>query len=219
MMRAAPGTTDNLFEKAISEMISDEEYDRLYERQPETLKGRVWLAGFLIRNGRACSRLYDCCFENGDGEQVIAHLMRKIRSDSPELRAMMQAQGAWSADYDAIPDPGPLELTEADRRAGFIRATSGMAGAAGRWRDRAATGLTDEQLAAALVHEIGEWGGSADPDGLCLTYQKAGLKIWISWEIINTVQTPPTFQGRATVAKAREVYGIRDPSDRQLSLL
>jgi hypothetical protein len=31
--------------------------------------------------------------------------MREIRTDSPELRDMMQEQGAWSADYDRIPDP------------------------------------------------------------------------------------------------------------------
>jgi hypothetical protein len=44
-------------------MIDDDEYNRLCERQPITLKGRVWLAAFLIRNGRACSRLYDGSLE------------------------------------------------------------------------------------------------------------------------------------------------------------
>jgi hypothetical protein len=32
------------------------------------------------------------------------------------------------------------------------------------------------------------------------------------------VQDKPLFAGRATIAMAREVYGIRDPSDRQASL-
>lgn len=200
-------------------MMGEEEYQRRYERQPETLKGRVSLAALLIRNGRACSRLYDCCFENGDGDQVIAHLMHRIRTDSPELRAMMQEQGAWSKDYDLIPDPPPFVLTEADRIAGFTRATSGMAGARERWQERAGRGLSDDDLAAALAFEIGEWGGSADPDGLCLTYKRSGLKIWISWEIENTHRTPPTFSGAATIAMARAVHGIKDPADRQLTLL
>ena len=68
-------------------MIDDAEYDELCERPPATLKGRVWLAAFLIRNGRACSRLYDGCFENGDGGQVIAHLMRRIRTNRPSCAA------------------------------------------------------------------------------------------------------------------------------------
>lgn len=199
-------------------MITDAEYDRLCDRQPATLKGRVWLAIYLIRNGRACPRLYDNCFENGDGDQVIAHVMRSIRTESPELRGMMKEQGAWCPAYDQIPDPGSFKLTEDERRAGFIRATSGMSGAQKRWQERTHTGLGDEQLAAALAYEIGEWGGSASPDGLCLTYQKSGLRIWISWEIENTRQTAPAFQGKATIAMARTVYGIKDPADTQLAL-
>jgi hypothetical protein len=199
-------------------MIDDDEYNRLCERQPKSLKGRVWLAAYLIRNGSACTRLYDNCFENGDGGLVMAHLMREIRTESPELRDMMQEQGVWSADYDRIPDPGPFKLTEDDRRTGFMLATGGFSRSKERWQERAATGLTDEQLAEALAYEIGEWGGSASPDGLCLTYQRSGLKIWISWEIENTHQTPPVFQGAATIAMARTVYGIRNPADKQLAL-
>lgn len=200
-------------------MMTEEDYNRHYEHFPRTLKGRVWLAGYLIRNGRGCSRLYDNCFENGDGTEVMAHLMRRIRTEEPELREMMQAQGAWSDNYERVPDPGPLPLTEEDRTAGFRRATCGMQGAAQRWDERAASGLGEQELAAALAYEIGEWGGSASPDGLCLTYQRAGLKIWISWEIENTHQTKPVFEGKKTIAKARLVYGIKDPADKQLSLL
>lgn len=46
-----------------------------------------------------------------------------------------------------------------------------------------------------------------------------GLKIWGSWQGINHVQDRPLFEGRATIAMAREVYGIRDPADRQMSFL
>jgi hypothetical protein len=105
-------------------------------------------------------------------------------------------------------------LTEADRRAGFIRATVGYSGAATRWQERAATGMS----AAALADELGIFGGSCGPDSLSLTYQGAGLKIWISWEVQNHCATAPTFAGKATVAMARLVYGVKDPADRQLAL-
>ena len=102
--------------------------------------------------------------------------------------------------------------------AGFRAATCGMAGAAARWRERAAKGMSDDELAKALASEIGIYGGRSSPDGISLTYQGAGLKIWNSWEIENTHEQPPTFQGRATMAMAREVYWIKDPADSQLAL-
>jgi hypothetical protein len=198
-------------------MISDAEYDRLYLDRPKTRKGRAWLAGYLIRNGRACTRAYDNCFEDGDGGEVLALLMQEVRAD-PDMRRMMKEQGAWSRDYDRTPDPAPLEITEADRIAGFRKATCGMAGAAARWQERAAKSMNDDDLAKALAYEIGAFGGSGGPDSLCLTYQAAGLKIWIGWEIGNTHEQPPTIQGQATVAMARELYGIKDPADKQLAL-
>jgi len=57
------------------------------------------------------------------------------------------------------------------------------------------------------------------PGELSLTYQGAGLKIWISWDICNHAATKPTFEGKSTIAMARLVYGIKDPADRQLALL
>ena len=109
-------------------------------------------------------------------------------------------------------------LTEADKRAGFIRATGGFSGAKQRWAERAARGLSDADLAAALACELGIFGGSCGPESLWLTYQGAGLKIWIAWECQNHRQVAPTFAGSATVAMARLVYGIRDPADRQMAL-
>lgn len=109
-------------------------------------------------------------------------------------------------------------LTEADKRHGFMRATGGFCGAKSRWVERAARGMTDAELAEALAYEIGIFGGSCGPDELWLTYQGAGLKIWISWEIQNHVTTRPTFEGKATIAMARLVYGIKDPTVRQLAL-
>lgn len=108
-------------------------------------------------------------------------------------------------------------LTEADKRNGFIRATNGLSGAE-RWTARAARGMSDAELAEALTFELGIFGGSCGPEQLSLTFQGSGLKIWISWEVHNTVTTKPTFEGKNTIAFARLVYGIKDPADRQLAL-
>ena len=110
-------------------------------------------------------------------------------------------------------------LTDADKRDAFLRATASMSGATQRWAERAARGLTDAELTEALAYELGIFGGSCGPDMLALTYQGAGLKIWISREIHNHVTIRPTFEGKATIAMARHVYGIKDPADRQFSLL
>ena len=115
-------------------------------------------------------------------------------------------------------DTAQREITEADRLAGFIRATSNMAGAKRRWNERARTGLTDANLAQALAFEIGIMGGSCGPDSIWLSYQAAGLQIWISWESHSTSATKPVFAGNATIAMARRVYAIKDPADIQLAL-
>jgi hypothetical protein len=93
-----------------------------------------------------------------------------------------------------------------------------MQGASERWAQRAARGLTDEQLAEALRYELGIYGGFCGPGMLSVSHQGAGLKIWASWEIHNTVTDAPAFKGAATVATARQVYGIRNPEDKQLAL-
>ncbi|WP_334147239.1 hypothetical protein [Hyphomicrobium sp.] len=110
-------------------------------------------------------------------------------------------------------------LTEADKRKGFMRATGGFSRSRERWAERAARGMSDTALAEALAREIGIFGGSCGPGELWLTYQGAGLKIWISWEVCNHVTTRPTFEGSVTITMARLVYGINDPADTQLTLL
>lgn len=44
------------------------------------------------------------------------------------------------------------------------------------------------------------------------------LKIWASRSAPNIVTNTPVFEGRATIAMAREGYGIRGPAGRQLPL-
>lgn len=109
-------------------------------------------------------------------------------------------------------------LTDAEKRFGFIRATGGFSGARQRWAERAARGMTDAELAEALAFELGIFGGSCGPGALWLAFQGAGLKIWMSWDIQNHVTTRPTFAGSGTIAMARLVYGIKDPSNAQLAL-
>ena len=110
------------------------------------------------------------------------------------------------------------QLCTDDKLYAFKRATGGIERSVKRWAERASTGLTDEELADALAYEIGIFGGSCGPGEIYLIYQRAGLKIWAGWESLNHVTDPPLFEGRATIAMAREVYGIRDPSDTQYSL-
>ncbi|MBZ9944506.1 hypothetical protein LB533_25765 [Mesorhizobium sp. BR1-1-13] len=112
----------------------------------------------------------------------------------------------------------PRPLTEADRIAGFRRATCSMAGARERWRERARTGLSNQEPAEALAYELGIFGGCGGPDCLSLTYKGAGLKIWISWETHNSYQMKPTFSGGTTIAMARLIYGVKDPYEVQLAL-
>ncbi len=110
-------------------------------------------------------------------------------------------------------------LTEDDKRKGFLRATGSFSGAKVRWAERADRGLSDADLAKALAYEMGIFGGSCGPDDLWLTFQGAGLKVWISWESQNHYTARPCFEGKTTIAMARLVYGIKDPADRQLALL
>ncbi|BCH14955.1 hypothetical protein MesoLjLa_18060 [Mesorhizobium sp. L-2-11] len=109
-------------------------------------------------------------------------------------------------------------LTDADRREGFMRATGGFSRSKERWAERAVLGMTDAELAEALTFELGIFGGSGGPDTLDLTFQGAGLKIWISWGVHNHVIMKPTFEGKSSIAMARLVYGIKDPADKQLAL-
>lgn len=109
------------------------------------------------------------------------------------------------------------ELTREDIENAFRRATQSFAGSRARWAARAATGLTDADLAAALKYELGIWGGSRCRDSVKVTYQGAGLKIWATWSY-GYPRPAPILEGNRTVAFAREYYRIPDPADTQMSL-
>lgn len=110
----------------------------------------------------------------------------------------------------------PRPDTEADKTEMFRLATASLHTRQG---NRFESGMTTAELQEALQGRLGIFGGSGGPDRPSLSYQSAGLKIWGAWEAINHIQTPPLFQGSGTIAKAREVYNIRDPDEPQLSLL
>jgi len=111
------------------------------------------------------------------------------------------------------------ELTPEDKRLAFIRATRGMSRAVERWADRAAKDMTDEQLAEALQYELGIEGGASATDKVPAYHVKgAGLQIWASWDFPSVHQDKPLFKGAATIAMARQVYGIRNPDDKQMDL-
>jgi len=109
-------------------------------------------------------------------------------------------------------------LSKEDKLLVFRKATCSMEGAADRWAQRAARGLTDDELTDALRYELGIFGGSsAREDVPALTFQANGLRIWAAWEFPNHVKDKPLFQGRSTMDMARLVYGIRNPEAKQLS--
>jgi hypothetical protein len=109
------------------------------------------------------------------------------------------------------------ELTREDIETAFRRATQSYEGSRARWAERAATGLTDADLAAALKYELGIWGGSGCRDSVKVTYQGSGLKIWATWSYAHP-RPAPILEGNQTVAFARAYYRIPDPADAQLSL-
>ncbi|MCF8467801.1 MAG: hypothetical protein K9G33_10405 [Sneathiella sp.] len=106
-------------------------------------------------------------------------------------------------------------LTPDDKEQAFIKATRHFPD---RYAEQIAKGMGDEALATALKNYLGIFGGSGARDGIDIAYQGAGLKIWASWNIPNSVMDKPIFEGHSTIAMARKVYGIANPDDDQLSL-
>lgn len=69
--------------------------------------------------------------------------------------------------------------------------------------------LPNGELEAALAEYLGIFGGSCGADRFTTTFTGNGLRIWGGWHVVNHVQEKPLFAGKATIAKAREVYNIR----------
>lgn len=200
-------------------MIREAEYHRLYANPPRTLPGRVNRAALLLREGLGRSRAFDDCFEMGDGGDVLARLLYRAHTEDPELLEMMKAQGIWT-DSIAVcpPPPAPLALTHEDRAYALSRATAGLPRLLARRGVSPGEGLNDARLTETLSSAMGAYGGCGGPDELSLAWCGAGLRIWASWDVPNTVQDAPVFQGTATVKAAREYWCIPDPDEVQLCL-
>jgi hypothetical protein len=104
-------------------------------------------------------------------------------------------------------------LTQEDKELTFRKATASFPN---RYADQIAAGMNEDDLAQALHATLGIFGGSGGPDQLSITYRGSGLKIWASWYVHNHVAERPLFAGKATIAMAREVFGIADPEEEQM---
>ena len=109
----------------------------------------------------------------------------------------------------------PEPLSQSEQEQVFRLATASLLH---RYAEQCKTGMTDTELKTALKSCLGIFGGSGGPDRLSVSHQGAGLKIWGGKHDINHVTDPPLFAGNQTINKAREVYNIPDPDNKQLNL-
>lgn len=113
----------------------------------------------------------------------------------------------------------PRDVSPEDALRVFRKATGGMEGSGDRWAKRATQGMTDDELITALKWEMGEYCGWCGPDSISGCSQKSGLRIWASWNTVSPErETKPIYLGMSTVRMAREVYGVKDPTDKQMDL-
>ncbi len=110
---------------------------------------------------------------------------------------------------------GAQILTPEDRIEVFKIATRGFEC---HYCNQFQTGMTDQELQAALKEALGIFGGSGGPDRLSVSFKGSDLRIWGGWHVVNHVIEKPLFAGAATIAMARSVYGIIDPDNDQLVL-
>lgn len=106
-------------------------------------------------------------------------------------------------------------LTQADKELIFKQATSGLV----HWYGKQfKNGMTDEELENALKSALGIFGGSGGPGRPSVSFTGTGLRIWGAWHTVNHIKEKPLFSGKATIAMARQVYGIKDPDNKQMDL-
>ncbi len=79
--------------------------------------------------------------------------------------------------------------------------------------------MSDEELKSALERSLGIFRGSGGPNRLSVSFKGSGLRIWGGWHAVNHVKEAPLFSGKATITMGREVYGIPNPDETQLTLL
>jgi hypothetical protein len=117
-----------------------------------------------------------------------------------------------------ITDYVPAAVNPKEKAWAFYRATHSIENAAARWKVRAELGMSDSELAEHLEYELGLFGGFHGPNGLSVIYKGLGLKVWVGRPNARS-DGPATYSGASSIAMARELYGIREPGDTQMSLL
>jgi hypothetical protein len=122
---------------------------------------------------------------------------------------------AKAATAPASIEPIDRPLTAEEKLKAFRKATNALPS---WYAEQIAAGMTDADLQAALENSLGVFGGSCGPGELDVSYKGAGLRIWAGWQFQNTIRDKPLFSGHATMAMAREVYGITNPQERQMRL-
>ena len=93
-----------------------------------------------------------------------------------------------------------------------------MQGASERWAQRVARAASPTNTSPKRCATNCIYGGFGGPGIRSVSHQGAGLKIWASQTAHNTVTDARVFKGAATIATARQVYGIRNPEEKQLAL-
>ena len=109
----------------------------------------------------------------------------------------------------------PKPLTGKEREQAFRIATRSLA----HWYEKEiASGMSDLELEAALIRSLGIMGGCGGPGRMSIEFRGSGLRIWAARGSLNSFQQKPIFSGKATVAMARELYRIPDPTNPQMQL-
>ena len=71
------------------------DYETLARASGKSKANRVAIAHALILDGHTSVRAFDNCFENGDGDKVIAALVKRS-SECPELAAFLKSAITYS---------------------------------------------------------------------------------------------------------------------------
>jgi len=96
------------------------------------------------------------------------------------------------------------------------RALHSFSGAAERWVERRAAGMTDEDLAWAIGKEFGEWGSQSCGPGNTHMGKSKDPKIWFGNQADKSgKRRAPDLHGKALVAAVRELLGISMPKAAQ----
>jgi hypothetical protein len=129
----------------------------------------------------------------------------------------VRAAGGGSAPEPKTDRSPDRPLTDEDLDKALLRSLHSFQGAAGRWKERKKSGLSDDALKAAIAFEFGSEGGSVGPGEPSIHVK--GLtnpRFWASWEINAIGKRKPDLSGKALLERVRKVMGIPTPKAAEL---